>query len=106
MLASLAVTGRARYVTVNVTLLSNPVLTSKLYKEILEKVSQISGIQWNNWYFPDCHGCRRGREQLWCSELRCRSSDGPEEAVEIRKALAETTGADAADAVSNCSTVL
>ena len=37
---------------------------------------------------------RRGREQLWSSELRCSgSSDGPEEAVEIRKALAEVTGA-------------
>lgn len=36
---------------------------------------------------------RRGREQLWCSELRCSGSDGPEEAVEIRKALAEATGA-------------
>jgi len=36
---------------------------------------------------------RRGREQLWSSELRCSgSSDGPEEAVEIRKALAEVTG--------------
>lgn len=39
------------------------------------------------------HYSRCGTEQLWCSELRASgASDGPEEAAELRRALAEQTG--------------
>ena len=35
---------------------------------------------------------RRGREELWATEVD-DSRDGPEAAAELRKALAEVTGA-------------